>query len=29
MILSSVSPSFQQFIYAITDPRQMWTTLKT
>ena len=29
MILSSVSPSFQQFIYAMTDPRQMWTTLKT
>jgi hypothetical protein len=29
MILSSVSPSFQQFIYAMTDPGQMWTTLKT
>jgi hypothetical protein len=29
MILSSVSPSFQQFIYAMTDPAQMWTTLKT
>lgn len=29
MILSSVSSSFQQFIYAMTDPRQMWTTLKT
>jgi len=29
MILSSVSPSFQQFIYAMTDPKQMWTTLKT
>jgi hypothetical protein len=23
MILSSVSPAFQQFIYAMTDPRQM------
>jgi hypothetical protein len=29
MILSSVSPSFQQFIYAMTDPSQMWNTLKT
>jgi hypothetical protein len=29
MILSSVSPSFQQFIYAMTDPSRMWTTLKT
>ena len=29
MILSSVSLSFQQFIYAMTDPKQMWTTLKT
>src|ERR1700731_3183363 len=29
MILSSVSPSFQQFIYAMTDPKQMWATLKT
>jgi hypothetical protein len=29
MILSSVSPSYQQFIYAMTDPKQMWTTLKT
>jgi hypothetical protein len=29
MILSSVSPSFQQFIYAMTDPMQMWTTLKS
>jgi gag-polypeptide of LTR copia-type len=29
MILSSVSPSFQQLIYAMTDPGQMWTTLKT
>jgi len=29
MILSSVSPSFQQFIYAMTDLGQMWTTLKT
>ena len=29
MILSSVSSSFQQFIYAMTDPTQMWTTLKT
>jgi hypothetical protein len=29
LILSSVSPSFQQFIYAMTDPAQMWTTLKT
>ena len=29
IILSSVSPSFQQFIYAMTDPTQMWTTLKT
>ena len=29
MILSSVSPSFQQFIYAMTNPKQMWATLKT
>ena len=29
MILSSVSSPFQQFIYAMTDPKQMWTTLKT
>ncbi len=29
MILSSVSPLFQQFIYSMTDPTQMWTTLKT
>ena len=29
MILSSVSLSFQQFIYAMTDPKQMWMTLKT
>ena len=29
MILSSVSSSFQQFIYAMTDPKQMWATLKT
>jgi hypothetical protein len=28
MILSSISPSFQQFIYAMTGPKQMWTTLK-
>ena len=29
MIFSSVSPTFQQFIYALTDPELMWTTLKT
>ena len=29
IILSSVSLSFQQFIYAMTDPKQMWMTLKT
>jgi hypothetical protein len=29
MILSSVSLLFQQFIYAMTNPKQMWTTLKT
>jgi hypothetical protein len=29
MILSSMSPSFQQFIYAMTNPKQMWMTLKT
>jgi hypothetical protein len=29
MILSSVLLSFQQFIYAMTDPKQMWSTLKT
>jgi hypothetical protein len=29
MILSSVSPSFQQFIHAMTDRAQMWATIKT
>jgi hypothetical protein len=29
MIISSVSPSFQQFIFTLTDPTRMWNILKT
>jgi len=29
MIISSVSPSLQQFILTLTSPAEMWTTLKS
>jgi hypothetical protein len=28
MILSSVSPSYQKYTYAMIDPALMWTTLR-